>query len=127
VYYRWHPLNGQTLPVWRRIRNRQGEHVFCRSIACVEDASHTPAVKARGLSLLMPPPLWLRKSMCDDAVDHVAVWRGRGARRCVGLRRFGRGRHKVALNFADSLADVCAATAGDSIVVSDFTHIRAAI
>ena len=30
VYYRWHPLYGQTLAVWRRTRNRHGEHVFCR-------------------------------------------------------------------------------------------------
>ena len=29
VYYRWHPLYGQSLRVWRRMKNRHGEHMFC--------------------------------------------------------------------------------------------------
>jgi hypothetical protein len=30
VYYRWHPLYGQTLTVWRRTRGRHGERIFCQ-------------------------------------------------------------------------------------------------
>lgn len=30
VYYRWHPLCGQTLPVYRRMKDRHGEHIFCQ-------------------------------------------------------------------------------------------------
>jgi hypothetical protein len=29
VYYRWHPLYGQSLRAWRRMKDRHGEHVFC--------------------------------------------------------------------------------------------------
>ena len=29
MYYRWHPLYGQSLRVWRRMKNRHGEHIFC--------------------------------------------------------------------------------------------------
>ncbi len=29
VHYRWHPLYGQSLRVFRRMRDRHGEHVFC--------------------------------------------------------------------------------------------------
>jgi len=42
----------------------------------------------------------------------------------AGLRRFGRGRHKAALNFGDCLAYATAAVAGDTqlFVGGDFAH-----
>lgn len=29
VHYRWHPLHGQSLRVFRRMRDHHGEHIFC--------------------------------------------------------------------------------------------------
>jgi len=29
IYYRWHPLFGQTLRVRKHMKNRRGEHIFC--------------------------------------------------------------------------------------------------
>jgi hypothetical protein len=29
VYYRWHPLFGQTLSIEKRMRDRHGDHIFC--------------------------------------------------------------------------------------------------
>ena len=49
-----------------------------------------------------------------------AEWR----RAVVAFQRFGRGRHKAALNFGDCLAYATAVTAGDVLlfVGSDFSH-----
>src|SRR2546425_4246562 len=31
VYYRWHPLYGLVLPVWRRIKYQDGQRIYCKA------------------------------------------------------------------------------------------------
>jgi hypothetical protein len=31
VYYRWHPLFGLVLPVWRRTQHRDGQRIYCKA------------------------------------------------------------------------------------------------
>ena len=31
MYYRWHPLYGLVLPIWRRIKYQDGERIYCKA------------------------------------------------------------------------------------------------
>jgi hypothetical protein len=82
VYYRWHPLFGQTLRVHKRIRSSQGEQVFCElpdhtlgslpawmlSPECTQFTLGTPLIAVEALYDLRDIlGAWRTASDCDKA------------------------------------------------------------
>ena len=82
VYYKWHPLFGQSLRVVRRTRDRLGEHLFCElpdrtacflppwmfSAECAQFSLGKPAIAIEALSELRNLLSSLQKcSSCDKA------------------------------------------------------------
>lgn len=82
VYYKWHPLCGQSLRVVRRTRDRHGEHLFCElsdrtvcflprwmfSPECAQFSLGKPAIALEALNELRDLLTSLQKSSsCDKA------------------------------------------------------------
>ena len=80
VYYKWHPLCGQSLRVVRRTRDRHGEHLFCElsdrtvcflprwmfSPECAQFSLGKPAIALEALNELRDLLTSLQKSSSCD-------------------------------------------------------------